>query len=337
MTTKIGTSGAAAAAGVAALLLALAAAAPGAPQAAERLVVYTSQPTEQMDEVIALFKRDHPEIEVELFRSGTTEVLNKLAAEFAAGDPQADVLLIADAVATEALAKEGRLMAYPEAPVEGYDPAFYDPEMRYFGTKLITTGIVYNTDLVQEPPTSWKDLAAEAADGQVVMPSPLYSGAAVIHVGTVVAQPGFGWDYFEDLADNGALAARGNGSVIEAVATGQKAYGVLIDYMAFNAKEAGSPVDFVFPAEGVTAITQPVAILATAKNVEAAKAFVDFQLSREAQEHAVKQGYIPALAGVAPPPAYPDLSAMRVMEADPNVLLETTEEVKRGFADLFGG
>ena len=25
------------------------------------------------------------------------------------------------------LANDGRLMAYPEAPVDGYDPAFYDP------------------------------------------------------------------------------------------------------------------------------------------------------------------------------------------------------------------
>ena len=322
-----------AAAGVAALALATV----SAEAAAERLVLYTSQPSEQMEAVLALFNEEHPDIEVEMFRSGTTEVMNKLAAEFAAGDPQPDVLLIADAIVMEELAQDGRLMAYPEAPVEGYDPALYDPEMRYFGTKLITTGIVYNTNLVDTPPTSWHDLTSEEAAGQVVMPSPLYSGAAVIHVGTMVANPEFGWEYYEKLADQGAIAARGNGSVREAVATGERAYGMLIDYMAFNAKSNGSPVDFVFPEEGVTAITQPVGILSTAKNVDAAKAFVDFQLSRKAQEHSVEQGYIPAMEGVEPPADYPDLSDMTIMEADSDLLLKTMEETKREFADLFGG
>jgi iron(III) transport system substrate-binding protein len=169
------------------------------------------------------------------------------------------------------------------------------------------------------------------------MPSPLYSGAAVIHVGTVVEQPEMGWDYYERLAENGALAARGNGSVIEAVAKGEKTYGILIDYMAFNAKAKGSPVDFVFPAEGVSTITQPVAILATARNVEAAKRFVDFQLSEAAQRQSVEQGYYPALPGIAAPEGYADLGAVKVMQADPAVLLAKDEENKRAFADLFGG
>ena len=301
------------------------------------LVLYTSQPTEQMEEVIALFNEQHPDVEVEMFRSGTTEVLNRLQAEFAAGDPQADVLMIADSVAMTALKNDGRLMAYAAAPVDGYPEALYDPDMTYFGTKLITTGIIYNTDLVDAPPTSWQDLLSEAASGQVIMPSPLYSGAAAIHVGTLVAQSGFGWDYYDALEANGAIAGRGNGSVREAVASGERAYGIIIDYMAFNARNDGSPVDFVFPAEGVTSITQPVAILSTANNVEAAQAFVDFQLSLAAQEHSVTQGYIPGLPSVSPPAYYPDLSDMVVMDADPNLLLEMDEENKRNFADLFGG
>lgn len=302
-----------------------------------KLVVYTSQPSEQMASVLEAFNRDHPGIEVELFRSGTTEVINKLQAEIAAGEPQADVLLVADDIVMSQLKNDGRLMPYPEAPVQDYDPSWYDPDMTYFGTKLITTGIMYNTEVAEQPPSSWLDLVAPAAEDQVIMPSPLYSGAAAIHVGTLAANDQFGWDYLEQLADNGAIAGRGNGSVLEAVARGERAYGIIIDYMALNAKAEGSPVDFVFPKEGVTAITQPVGILATARNPEAAKAFVDWQLSRAAQEHAVQQGYIPAMNGVEPPAAYPDLEDLEVIQATPAVLLETDEEMKRRFADLFGG
>ena len=75
-----------------------------------------------------------------------------------------------------------------------------------------------------------------------------------------------------------------------AVANGEKSYGVLVDFMAFNAKAKGSPIDFVFPAEGNPAVTEPVAILKTTQNAAAARAFVDFILSDEGQKLAVSMG-----------------------------------------------
>ena len=78
-----------------------------------------------------------------------------------------------------------------------------------------------------------------------------------------------------------------------AVANGEKAYGVLVDFMAFNAKAKGSPIDFIFPAEGLPAVTEPVAILKTTQNAAAARAFVDFILSDEGQKLAVVDGLHP--------------------------------------------
>ncbi|MGR3198600.1 MAG: ABC transporter substrate-binding protein [Paracoccus sp. (in: a-proteobacteria)] len=304
---------------------------------AETLTVYTSQPQDQMTEVIAAFNEEHPEIEVELFRSGTTEVMAKLQAEFAAGGSPADVLLIADAVAMTQLKQDDRLMAYPQAPTEGISPALLDADQMFFPTKLITTGIVYNTNLVETPPTSWADLAKSDVASRTIMPSPLYSGAAAIYVGTLVQQPDMGWDFIEAMADGGAVAGQGNGTVLEAVARGEKAYGVLVEYMAMNAKEQGSPVDFVFPSEGVTAVTQPVAIMADTDAPEAAKAFVDWQLSQAAQAQSVDQGYFPLLEGMEAPEGYPDPATLTVIEADNAKLLADGDEVKQTFADLYGG
>ena len=74
--------------------------------------------------------------------------MNRLQAEFAAGRPQADVVLVADAVATTQLKNDGRLLTYANAPAGKVPPALIDPDKTFFGTKLITTGIVYNTKLV---------------------------------------------------------------------------------------------------------------------------------------------------------------------------------------------
>jgi iron(III) transport system substrate-binding protein len=306
-------------------------------QDASTITVYTSQPTEQMTAVIAAFNEEHPEITVELFRSGTTEVMSKLQAEFAAGQVQADVLLIADAVAMTQLKNEGHLYTYADAPVENLPESVVDPDMTFFGTKLITTGIIYNTDLVTTPPTSWADLTDPAIASGLIMPSPLYSGAAVIHVGTMVQQPEFGWDYYETLADNGAVAGQGNGTVVEAVARGEKPYGIIIEYMALNAKKAGSPVDFVFPEEGVSSITQPIAILEGSDNIDAAKVFVDWQLSQAAQEQSVAQGYFPIFNGVAVPEGYPEVDSLKILPADFNQMLADDAANKQHFADLFGG
>ena len=301
------------------------------------ITVYTSQPQDQMAAVVAAFNADHPDVKVEIFRSGTTELMAKLAAEFAAGSSPADVLLIADAVAMTQLKDDGRLYAYTDAPVKDVPPALIDRDMTYFGTKLITTGIVYNTNLVKTPPESWADLTAPNIAGSLIMPSPLYSGAAAIHVGTMVQQPAFGWAWYEALADNGAVAGQGNGTVIEAVARGEKAYGIIIEYMALNAKKKGSPVDFVFPEEGVSVISQPVAILKDSDAIDAAKVFVDWQLSRKAQEQSVAQGYFPVLGDLAAPEGYPAPATLKLLDADAGKMRAEDQAAKEEFAAIYGG
>jgi len=320
---------------VALSLVAAPAAAPA--EDAATITVYTSQPSDQMQAVIKAFNAEHPLIKVELFRSGTTEVMSKLQAELAADRVKADVLLIADAVAMTAIKKQGELYPYLDAPVKDLPTSLVDADKTFFGTKLITTGIIYNTRLVGAPPKSWADLTDKSVAAGLIMPSPLYSGAAVIHVGTMVQQPQFGWNYYKTLAANGAVAAQGNGTVVEAVARGEKPYGIIIEYMALNAKKAGSPVDFVFPSEGVSAITQPVAILKRSQHIDAAKVFVDWQLSRVAQQQSVEQGYFPILNDMASPGGYPPLSSLKIMPSDPAKMLVDDAATKKMFVELFGG
>ena len=300
-----------------------------------KLVLYTSQPERDASQTVAAFKRAQPGVEVEVFRSGTTEVMGKLAAEFSAGQPKPDVLLIADAAAMESLKKDGRLLAYPGAKVEGLAAGSYDTDRTYFGSKLITTGIAVNT-AAKSRPTSWAELAKPEYKGQIAMPSPLYSGAAAIMLGTMTTRQDLGWNFFEKLKASDAVAVRGNGAVLNAVANGEKSYGVLVDFMAFNAKAKGSPIDFIFPAEGLPAVTEPVAILKTTQNAAAARAFVDFILSDEGQKLAVSMGYIPAKASVGMPSWYPAGTKINLMPTDIAKVVQTNSANLKRFADLFG-
>jgi iron(III) transport system substrate-binding protein len=308
----------------------------GASAQSGKLSLYTSQPEKDAQATVNAFRKAHPRVEVEIYRSGTTEVMSKLAAEFAAGQPRADVLLIADAVSMESLKAQNRLLQYSEARTDGFLDGAVDPEKYYFGSKLITTGIAYNT-AAKLKPTAWKDLARPELKGQITMPSPLYSGAAAILVSAMAARPDLGWGYFEALRANDATTVAGNGAVLKSVASGEKAYGVLVDFMALNAKANGSPIEFVFPAEGVPAVTEPVAILRTTANAAAAKAFVDFILSDEGQKFAVSQGYVPAKTGVGNPDWLPKDAKLNIMSKDVKGILARADEDKRRFSSLFGG
>ena len=304
--------------------------------ASGKLVLYTSQPNEDAQETVDAFTARYPDVEVEWIRDGTTKVMAKLAAEFEAGAPQPDLLLIADMVTMEGLKADGRLMAHADADISAYDPAIMDGEKFYFSTKLITTGIVYNT-AAEMVPTSYQDLLGEAAKDRIAMPSPLTSGAATIHMAALTANPDLGWAYYEGLADQGANPQGGNGGTYRAIAGGEKLYGFVVDFLPIREKANGAPVEFVFPEEGVSAVTEPVAILSTAQNPEAAKAFVDFLLSPEGQQLAADQGYLAAHPDIAPPEGFPARDQIKLMDFDPAAALENDAANKERFVDIFGG
>ncbi|MDP3406973.1 ABC transporter substrate-binding protein [Bosea sp. (in: a-proteobacteria)] len=299
-----------------------------------KLVLYTSQPNTDAQQTIDAFKAKHPKVDISFVRDGTPRVMAKLRAEFEAGAPQADLLLIADAVTMEGLKKEDRLLAHDKAQTSAYPAGIHDPAKFWFATKLITTGIVYNTKAPMKP-TSWLDLTKPDVKNLLAMPSPLNSGAAMIHTITLSSNLPTGWAFYEALKANGALAAGSNGDILRQVATGEKLYGMIVDFMPIREKAKGAPVEFVFPSEGVSAVSEPVAILKTSKNPEAAKAFVDFLLSKDGQELALKQGYVAAHPDVALPAGYPARSAIKLMPFDAAKALADEASARKRFSAIF--
>lgn len=299
------------------------------------LVLYTSQPNTDAQATADAFMAANPGVKVDWVRDGTPKVIAKLRAEIAAGSPQPDVLLISDVVTMESLKKGDLLLPDPEAKVAGYDPAIMDKDHTYFSTKLITTGIVYNKKATLVP-TSWEDLTKPEARNQVVMPSPLASGAAMIHAVTLTSNLPEGWDYYSALQKNGAVAGGANGDVETAVAGGDKLYGMIVDYLPIREAAKGAPVAFVFPKEGVSAVTEPVAILKSAKHPDLARKFVDFVLSEDGQKLWSKLGYIPADPKVALPPGYPDRASIKVLPYDAAKAVADDADNKQKFGDIFG-
>jgi iron(III) transport system substrate-binding protein len=299
------------------------------------LLIYTSKPDEDIAVILEAFNKKYPALKTEVFRSGTEEVISKLYAEKEGGRILADVVLLADNVTFERLKQDKLLLAYNAPEAKDLDRAYYDADNMYYGTVAISSVIIYNTKLVKTPPKDWQDLLLPAAKNNISMASPLYSGAAAYQLGVLTRQSPFGWEYYEKLKANGAKVGRGNGGVITDVVNGEKAYGLVIDYMAYNAKKEGNPVDFIFPASGSIVITEPVGIIASSKNQEAAKKFVDFLLTKEGAELGVGIGHIPLIKGIAPPPGLKPITDIKALSADVSVMYQNRDTDKNRFTALF--
>ncbi|UQZ83267.1 Iron uptake protein A1 precursor [Paenibacillus konkukensis] len=301
-----------------------------------KLAFYTSQPEEDVTKLVAAFNKKYPDVKVDSFRSGTEEVTAKIQAENQAGKVQADVLLLADAVTFEGLKKQNLLAAYKSPELSKIPKELVDPDGMYSGTKVMATVLAINTQKVKTPPTSWKALVSAESKDAGIMPSPLYSGAAAYNVGVLTRTDGFGWDYFKGLKANNTSVVKGNGAVLNAVAGGEKSYSMVVDYLVAREKAKGSPVDLIYPSEGVPVITEPIGIMKNSANETAAKAFVDFVLSEDGQKVASDIGYTPIREGVPAPKGLKSISEFKVISSDIAKLTEARDEDKKQFTQLFG-
>ena len=269
-----------------------------------KITLYTSQPEEDAQKLIDGFNKECPNVTVDVFRSGTEEVVSKVLAEQTAGAVQADVLLVADSVTFETLKEQDMLLPYES------------PELK-------------------DAPKGFADLTGEAFKDAVIMPSPLYSGAAAYNLGVLSRNETLGWDFFQGLKDNGITVDKGNGAIQKAVVAGEKSCGILVDYMANRSKNDGAPVEFVYPEEGSPAITEPIGVLKDSRNQEAAEAFVDFVLSDEGQELAASIGYTPVKEGVAAPEGLKSIDQIKTISADTKELYSSRDADKEKFSEIF--
>jgi iron(III) transport system substrate-binding protein len=309
---------------------------PGATPAAAQgtLTLYTSESLDKVNEMKADFEKRQPGTTVNIYRSGTQVVIGKLQAEIQAAAIQADLVWMADVDFFAQLARKNLLQPYTPPEAERAPAKFRYEGGRYHEVRLIFNTVGYNTLRVKERPTSWKDLAEPRFKGKVGMASPFYSGAAFSTLGTLVPHPGFGWDFFRRLKDNGAVVEQSNGTVAQKLATGEFQIASVVDFFLRDMKAKGSPVDHVWPREGAILIPTPIGIVQGARNVAAAQAFLRYLYSVDGQRLFVQQGYVPVLPGIDGPKGMPP-EALEILPTDEGYIATHREELKAKYRELF--
>ncbi|MDQ1217490.1 ABC transporter substrate-binding protein [Microbacterium arborescens] len=299
------------------------------------ITLYTSEPQEKADELVAAFNEIHPEITVEVFRAGTGDLTTRVATERESGGIQADVFLAADAGTFEGYAAEGLLLEYTPADVEALNADVVDAEGFYTGTRIIPTVIAYNTGIITEAPESWQELTDATYADQIVMPNPDVSGAAAYNAAVWLDDEQLGEEWMTALAENRPVIADSNGPVSQAVATGAQPVGIVVDYLVRELAEQGSPIAVSYPSEGVPYVSQPVGIFADTEQAEAAQAFVDFLVSEEGQKLAVEQSYLPVRSDVGTPEGAPSMDEITILSPDLETIRSTQDAAVETFRSFF--
>jgi iron(III) transport system substrate-binding protein len=305
------------------------------PAPSGKVTLYTSVPQDIVDRLQTDYKAKFPGSTLEVFRAGSSEVEAKLAAERQAGSIQADLIWVAEPSTYEDFKKQGILLQFTPAEATALPPEMMDSEGYYYAGRLINMVVAFNMK-ANPKPTGWKDLLSPAYKGKLGFPTPASSGAAEAAVRTLVETPGFGWDYFKQFRANGGKQIKNNPALQEQLSTGELLAGGLLDFMIRDAKAKGSPVDYVWPAEGAVFIPSPIAIVKTAKNPVAARAFVDYLLSKEGQGSMVKLGnFIPVRSDVPGPAGTPALGKIKRLATNWKMVREKRQDTKDQFEAIF--
>lgn len=127
-----------------------------------------------------------------------------------------------------------------------------------------------------------------------------------------------GWDFIKNFYDNldGVVIGSSSG-VYKGVGDGEYAVGLTLEKEAIKYVLSGAPVKIVYPEEGTSAVPDGVAIIKDAKNMDNAKKFIDFALSKETQEIMAKQLSRRSIRNdVEAPEGLPPLSEIKEVDYD---------------------
>jgi iron(III) transport system substrate-binding protein len=303
-----------------------------------KVVWYTSLALPTAEKIGKLFEAAYPGIKVEVHRTGSQRILQRVMQELQANLKLVDVIHTSDAGHFVLLKEKKLLMKYTPAGVDPFPAGFKDKDGYYFTLRATVNVIAYNTKLVPaaEAPKGWKDLLDPKWRGKMVTAHPGYSGVIATHVLALTQL--YGWDYFKQLAQNKLMLVQSAVDPAGVVASGERQVAVDGgDYYYYQMKKKGNPIDVVYPKEGVPLVISPTAIASFAPHPNAAKLFTDFTFSRELQQvMADSEGLYTGHPEVKYPSDKPKLSDLKLLTVDPEELEKRNEEIKSKFVEFFG-
>jgi iron(III) transport system substrate-binding protein len=263
-----------------------------------QLVLYTAAFAEVMQDTITLFNKSFPGVRVNMVRASGGQLITRVRSEASAGKLEADVIDHSDRAQTKTL--EDLLADY--APPNAAD---YMPETlvspRIWPTITPAWCLAWNPELVKNPPHSWMDLLKPeymGKFGQVIAPS-----GGTTWTRAMFERQVLGEDYWARQAANKPKLHPSGAPLSDAIIRGEVPMAPLIFNIVYPKKKDGAPIDATYPTDGIPIIPYGSGVLASAKHPNAARLWMDWNLSDDGQTSSMRdQGNLTSLKN---PPMQP--------------------------------
>jgi len=303
-----------------------------------RVVLYSSMDLPVGEKLGKAFETAYGGVAIQIERSGSERLFQRIGQEFSSGIHACDVINSSDASHFIPWKTNGWLLPFVPEDVARYFPENYrDPDGLFATSRVWLSAIAYNTNLVkaEEAPKSFADLLDPKWAGKMVKGHPAYSGTIMTATYQMVRE--LGWDYFEKLARQRVMQVQSSTDPPKKLQLGERA--VMADgndYGIVLLKEAGQPVEPVYPAEGAPTISGPTGIFASAPHPNAAKLFQAWLHTRQTQQFFTDfTAQYSVHAQVTSKVGRRKLADIKLMKEDPAAMEAMSEEIKTRYAKLF--
>ncbi|SHI39053.1 iron(III) transport system substrate-binding protein [Dethiosulfatibacter aminovorans DSM 17477] len=245
--------------------------------------------TDKIIPVLEAFTEDTG-IVVENLTMKNGEILQRLINEKDSGVVIADIWFTGGADTFISAAQDGLLHPYKSPEGEILDDIMKDKDGYWHGTSLTLVNWVVNKQLIEEKglkmPESWDDLLQEGLAGEVSMSNPASSGTAYNTVSAILQVRGEeeGWDYLDKLIQQVPFFTARGSDPANMVVNGEAIVGINASNGDRELEINNSHIKLVYPSDGTGWWPQPVAIVEGTENLDEAKVFVDWLLSRKGME-----------------------------------------------------
>jgi len=253
------------------------------------LVIVTSFPPALFEKFKNAFEQKHPDVTVFVRSKKTSAAISFINERL---NEPADLFWASAPDAFEVLKEAGHLQrAFSQSDNEVARIGSYpidDPDGFYKGFAVSGYGIVWHQDYLKrhalKAPKNWRDLTQRSYAHHIGISAPSRSGTTHLIVESILQSQGWaaGWATLSEIGGNLATVTARSFGVIDGVLAERFGIGTAIDFLGMSAKATGAPVDFSYPA-GTAFLPANIAIVKRSTNPIAAKAFVDFVLSKQGQ------------------------------------------------------
>jgi iron(III) transport system substrate-binding protein len=303
-----------------------------------KLAWYTSVDLPVAEKLARAFEAKYPGVACRVERAGAERVFQRIGQEYGSRIYAVDVVNSSDGAHFVVWKREGWLAPYvPEDVARHYPPEHKDPDGFFATWRAWLSVIAYNTNLVkpEDAPKSFADLLEPKWKGKIVKAHPGYSGT--ILTATFQIARDLGWSYLENLAKQNVMQVQSSADPPKKLALGERA--VMADgneYNIFQMKEAGQPVELVYPTEGTPMIVGPNGVFKNAPNPNAARLFQSYMFSAEAQQLMSDVGGLrSAHPAVKEKAGRKPLREIKLMKDDPIAVEAQSDQIKARYSQIF--